>query len=53
MEVNRTLVACLPDYQEFMRGVDISDHRMSYLCGKKVQDQVVEEIFSYLLEACC
>ena len=21
---------CLPDYQEFMRGVDLSDQRMSY-----------------------
>ena len=43
---------CLPDYQEFMRGVDLSDQRMSYYYVGRRSTKWWKRVFSYLLEAC-
>ena len=43
---------CLPDYQEFMRGVDLSDQRMSYYYVGRRSKKWWKRVFSYLLEAC-
>ena len=43
---------CLPDYQEFMRGVDLSDQRMSYYYVGRRSKKWWKRVLSYLLEAC-
>ncbi len=44
---------CLPDYQEFMGGVDLSDQRMSYYYVGRRSKKWWKRVFSYILEACC
>ena len=43
---------CLPDYQEFMHGVDLSDQRMSYYYVGRRSKKWWKRVFSNLLEAC-
>ena len=43
---------CLPDYQEFMRGVDLSDQRISYYNVGRRSKKWWKRVFSYILEAC-
>ena len=43
---------CLPDYQEFMGGVDLSDQRMAYYNVGRRSRKWWKKIFSYILEAC-
>ena len=45
---------CLPaDYQEFMRGVDLSDQLKSYYYVGRRFKKWWKRVFSYLLEVCC
>ena len=43
---------CLPDYQEFMRGVDLSDQQISYYNVGRRSKKWWKRVFSYILEAC-
>ncbi len=44
---------CLPGYQEFMGGVDLSDQRMSYYYVGRRSEKWWKRVISYILEACC
>ncbi len=47
-----TCPPCLPNYQEFMRGVDLSDQRMSYYYVGRRSKKWWKRVLAYLLEAC-
>ena len=50
-KVDRTCPPCLPDYQQFMRGVDRGDQLEGYYSSGRLSVKWWKRVFTYIIEA--